>query len=295
MEYRIAKSYEDQGYKIIKVYEQNGKLYADCKSACGRCGGEGVIPSFGHIDKGICFQCGGAGWFSKTVRAYTEEERAKLDATAKKKEENRIAKAQADSEVNKAAWLKKYGMAEQMYIVTGVNTYFIKDDLKAAGARFYTGMGWFFTEQNAPKGYIGSTPAFLYPVAFDDLFQWNCFSKTASYKENALDQLQAAIKAITDAKNAEGSTSEFHGEIGDRIRKEKATFVSQRYFENQWGGKFVYTFEIDGDVLVWFTQSALASGIQPGDEVELSGTIKDHKEYNGIKQTVLNRCVVKEV
>ena len=41
MEYRIAKSYEDQGYKIIKVYEQNGKLYADCKRACDRCGGAG--------------------------------------------------------------------------------------------------------------------------------------------------------------------------------------------------------------------------------------------------------------
>jgi len=296
MEYRIAKSYEEAGYKIIKVYNEGGKLYADCKTACSRCGGSGRLACFGHIEKGICFKCGGQGWFFKTVRAYTENERAKLDATAKKKEEARLAKAQNDSEANKIAWMKKYGMdGGKLLIVAGTNTYDIKDDLKAAGARFYTGLGWFFTEQNAPKGYIGNTPAFLYPVAFDDLFQWNCFSKIASYKENALNQLQADIKAVTNAKSAAESKSEFYGEKGDRIRKERATFVSQRYFENEWGGKFIYTFKIGDNVFTWFTQSTLADGIQPGDEVELSGTVKEHKEYNGVKQTVLNRCIVKGV
>lgn len=296
MEYRIAKSYEEGGYKIVKVYKDNGKLYADCKYACPRCGGSGWIAAFGHIDQGTCFKCGGAAWFYKTVRAYTEDERAKLDAIAKKKEENRIAKAEADSEMNKIAWMKKYGMdGGKLLIVAGVNTYDIKDNLKAAGARFFSGLGWFFTEQNAPKGFATDTPAFLYPVAFDDVFDWNCFQKAAYYKEGALNQIQADIKDITDNKNAEESKSEFYGEVGDRIRKERATFVSQRYFESKWGGKFVYTFEIDGNVFTWFTQSALADNIQPGDEVELSGTVKDHNEYNGIKQTVLSRCIVKGV
>ena len=296
MEYRIARSYEDEGYKIIKVYEQNGKLYADCKRACDRCGGAGEIPYFGHVDQGRCFACGGAKYFYKTFRAYTEAEREKLDAAARAKEEKKKAQAQADSEVNKIAWMKKYGMdGGKLLIVTGTNTYNIKDDLKAAGARFYNGIGWFFTEQNAPKGYVGNTPAFLYPVTFDDLFQWNCFSKTAYFKEDALNQLQAGIKAVTDAKNAAESKSEFYGEKGDRIRKERATFVSQRYFENEWGGKFIYTFKIGDNVFTWFTQSTLADGIQPGDEVELSGTVKEHKEYNGVNQTVLSRCIVKEV
>ena len=296
MEYKIAKSYEEAGYKIIKVYNEGGKLYADCKYACSRCGGAGKIAAFGHIDEGICFKCSGMGWYYKTVRAYTEEEREKLDTIAKKKEENRIAKAQAESEANKIAWMKKYGMdGGKLFVVAGTNTYNIKNDLKAAGARYYDGIGWFFNEQTAPKGYIANTPAFLYPVAFDNLFQWNCFSKKAYYKENALDQLQADIKAVTNAKNAAESKSEFYGTIGDRIRKERATFVSQRYFENEWGGKFIYTFKIGDNVFTWFTQSTLADGIQPGDEVELSGTVKDHKEYNGVNQTVLSRCIVKEV
>ena len=296
MEYRIARSYEDQGYKIMKVYEQNGKLYADCKCACDRCGGAGQIPYFGHIDQGICFACGGAKYFYKTVRAYTEAEREKMDAAAKAKEEKKNAQAQADSEVNKIAWMKKYGMdGGKLFIVAGTNTYHIKDDLKAAGARYYDGIGWFFNEQTVPKGYIANTPAFLYPIAFDDLFQWNCFSKKAFYKENALNQLQADIKAVTNAKNAAENKSEFYGTIGERIRKERATFVSQRYFENDWGGKFIYTFKIGDNVFTWFTQSTLADEIQPGDEVELSGTVKDHKEYNGVNQTVLSRCIVKEV
>jgi hypothetical protein len=296
MEYRLARTYEDAGYKIEKVYSKDGKLYADCKYACSRCGGDGRIAAFGHIDQGICFQCGGVGWYHKTVRAYTEDERARLDAIAKKKEENRIAKAQAESEVNKLAWQKKYGMdGGKLLIVAGTNTYDIKNDLKAAGARYYDGIGWFFNEQTAPKGYIANTPAFLYPIAFDDLFQWNCFSKRAYYKENALDQLQADIKAVTNAKNAAESKSEFYGTIGERIRKERATYVSARYFENDWGGKFIYTFKIGDNVFTWFTQSTLADGIQPGDEVELSGTVKEHKEYNGVNQTVLSRCIVKGV
>ena len=296
MEYRIARSYEDQGYKIIKVYEQNGKLYADCKCACSRCGGKGEIPYFGHIDRGVCFACSGTKYFYKTVRAYTEAEREKMDATARAKEEKKKAQAEAESEVNKIAWMKKYGMdGGKLLVVAGTNTYHIKDDLKAAGARYYDGIGWFFNEQTAPKGYISNSPAFLYPIAFDDLFQWNCFSKKAFYKENALDQLQADIKAVTNAKNAAENKSEFYGIIGERIRKERATFVSQRYFENEWGGKFIYTFKIGDNVFTWFTQSTLADGIQPGDEVELSGTVKDHKEYNGVKQTVLSRCIVKEI
>ena len=296
MNWRLARSYEEDGWKIIEVYNKDGKTYADCKKACDRCGGTGYIAAFGHIDQGICFKCGNHPYAYKTVRAYTEDEREKLDAIAKKKEENRIAKAQAESEVNKIAWMKKYGMdGGKLLVVAGTNTYNIKDDLKAAGARFYNGIGWFFTEQNAPKGYVGNTPAFLYPIAFDDLFQWNCFSKTAYFKEDALNQLQAGIKAVTDAKNAAVSKSEFYGEKGDRIRKERATFVSQRYFENEWGGKFIYTFKIGNNVFTWFTQSTLADGIQPGDEVELSGTVKEHKEYNGVNQTVLSRCIVKEV
>lgn len=34
---------------------------------CGRCGGTGLIPQYGHIAHGVCFQCKGAG--TRTVKA----------------------------------------------------------------------------------------------------------------------------------------------------------------------------------------------------------------------------------
>ena len=93
MEYRLARTNEETGYKIIKVYEENGKMYADCRRPCERCGGTGQLPYYGHIDQGVCFKCGGAKYFYKTFRAYTEEERAKLDETYQKKQDKKINKS----------------------------------------------------------------------------------------------------------------------------------------------------------------------------------------------------------
>ena len=34
--------------------------------------------------------------------------------------------------------------------------------------------------------------------------------------------------------------------------------------------------------------------IKPGDAIDLTGTVKNHTEYNGILQTQLSRCIVKK-
>jgi hypothetical protein len=48
------------------------------------------------------------------------------------------------------------------------------------------------------------------------------------------------------------------------------------------------------NVLTWFCSGkGIDPDIEVGDEVLLTGTVKDHKEYNGVKQTYLNRCIVK--
>ena len=48
------------------------------------------------------------------------------------------------------------------------------------------------------------------------------------------------------------------------------------------------------DIFTWFTTAYIDDEIKPGDKIILSGTVKDHKEYNGIQQTQLNRCIVKK-
>jgi hypothetical protein len=31
-----------------------------------------------------------------------------------------------------------------------------------------------------------------------------------------------------------------------------------------------------------------------GDEIFLTGTVKEHKIYKGVKQTILSRCIIKK-
>ena len=294
MGYRLARTNEEKGYEIIKVYEENGKLYADCRKPCERCGGVGKIPYFGHIDGGVCFKCGGNPWSYSTFRAYTEEERAKLDAAYQKKVDKKIADLEAASEVNKKAWMEKYGFGADgiIFIVAGGNTYNIKDALKDAGARFYQGIGWFFTSQNEaaanlPEGY------FLYKTDIDTVFDWVATQKKMYFKTGALDAIEKGIKDAIVARNEKNSKSRWYGTVGDRIKKQPAVFKEVKSINNEWGGSLLYTFAIGDDVFTWFTQSVIDEDINPGDNIILSGTIKSHTEYGGVLQTQLNRCIVK--
>lgn len=296
MEYKLARTNEECGYKILNVYEQDGKMYAHCRRECERCGGKGQIPYYGHVDEGVCFKCGGAKFFYKDFRAYTEAERAKLDEQNEKRKQKKDEALKEASEENKREWMEKYGFADNIFIVAGCNTYAIKDQLKEAGARFYSGLNWFFTEKNCPaETDILPEGAFFYHVEFDDIFEWNYASKRCYIKTGALDEIAEEIKDIVKKNNASTSKSQHYGELGQRLRKVRAIYKGARCITGEWGSSILYTFEIDDNIFTWFTQSVINDNINIGDEIELSGTIKAHTEYQGILQTQLNRCIVKEI
>jgi hypothetical protein len=295
MEYRLAKTNEEAGYKIIKTFEEDGKMFAECRRPCERCGGKGEIPYYGHIDRGVCFKCGGAKYFYKTFRAYTEVERLKLDEQNEKRKQKKDEALKAESEKNLKEWKEKYGFSDEIFIVAGCNTYAIKDMLKEAGARFYSGLNWFFTEKNLPENLELPEGAFFYNTSFDTVFEWEYSSKRCYLKTGALDIIAEEIKEIVKNKNQATSRSQHYGEIGERIRKAKAIYKGVKCITTDWGSSMLYTFEIDGNIFTWFTQSLIPDGIQPEDEIELSGTIKAHTEFQGILQTQLSRCIVKEV
>lgn len=69
-----------------------------------------------------------------------------------------------------------------------------------------------------------------------------------------------------------------------------------------WETVYIYKFaDEDGNMLVWKTTSSLGywdenddwNVVAPGESIKLRGTVKQHSVYNGVKQTVLNRCIVK--
>ena len=123
---------------------------------------------------------------------------------------------------------------------------------------------------------------------------------------------QAEIQAREEAERAEREArikadkaiSQYVGEVGKRITV-KASYVGSASFEvNSFRGygtetMYVHTFkDADGNKLIWKTSSSLGKWDDNGDyinheygePVDLTGTVKEHKEYREEKQTALNRC-----
>ena len=94
-----------------------------------------------------------------------------------------------------------------------------------------------------------------------------------------------------EREQAEKLASEFVGEIGKRDTF-KLTFTNHLVFENMYGVSYMYFFKDEnGNVFLWTTNKDLE--IEKGGEIEIVGTIKDHKVYRDVKQTVITRCKIK--
>ena len=84
--------------------------------------------------------------------------------------------------------------------------------------------------------------------------------------------------------------SNFYGNIKDKIEKE-LTLQKVFTFETDFGLCHIYKFvDVEGNIFVWKTSKYIAK--EEGEAVKVKGTIKEHNEYRGEKQTVLTRCKI---
>lgn len=98
----------------------------------------------------------------------------------------------------------------------------------------------------------------------------------------------AQRKAIEEKNKEESERSEWVGCIGKRVEISVEDFKVLTGWETQWGYVSVYKFvDKDGNVFTWKT-----SGYLPEKITKLKGTVKEHKEYRGVKQTELSRCKI---
>lgn len=121
--------------------DRNGThYYTDCK--CPKCGGTGNIYYYAHVEGGVCFLCGGSGVHPTQVIVRRAEYQRELDA-------KRLERARKAAPAVNAAFLEREGFSKdgKTYIVLG-DTYAIREDLKAAGAKFSYNLGWHFPEPN---------------------------------------------------------------------------------------------------------------------------------------------------
>lgn len=102
-----------------------------------------------------------------------------------------------------------------------------------------------------------------------------------------------AYKRVHDVR-VERKVSEYHGTVGDKVNL-TLTFKATYSFEGYYGPVHMHRF-VDtetGNIFIWpasrftfFKEDALHT---------VKGTIKAHKDYKDIKQTILTRCKVEEV
>lgn len=91
--------------------------------------------------------------------------------------------------------------------------------------------------------------------------------------------------------NIPAAASQWKGNIKDRISL-TVTCTNKVFLDSNWGTITLYTFkDIDNNIFTWFSSSC-KTNINTNDMLSLTGTIKDHTTYKGIKQTVLTRCKI---
>ena len=87
-------------------------------------------------------------------------------------------------------------------------------------------------------------------------------------------------------RNEAKGNSEYIGNIGEKITVDLKEAKIITSWETVYGITFLWKFiTTDGNTLVW-----KASRYQECEPKHITGTVKDHKEYDGEKQTVLTRC-----
>ena len=295
MEWKVAPSYQHMKIKVVN--EETHKALVEGK--CDRCGGLGFIvarvennqPIPIPVDGGVCYKCNGSGLESKWVKAYTEDEYVKYEAAqerakakrieaAKRKQEEKLAK----SEENRKALLTKWGYDPEnplIWLVGGGSTFEIKDWLKEQGCKFCRELGWYSCKPlDVPEGYG------MVSINFMDVYDWYAPSERFEIKDEAKEIAEAALRTLEPE-----SHSEYVGEIKERLRDLCVTLTAVRTFDGYYGTTFIYTFDYNENVLVWMTSSY--KEIEVGDEVFLTGTVKEHSEYKGVKQTKMSRCIIK--
>lgn len=251
-------------------------------------------------------------------KEYTEEHLKKLEEQRKKREERKNAKRKAQAEELNREFCERNGFNAEgkAYAVLG-DAYANKDKLKSLGMRYKPEIGWYSPER------VDGIPSMEFSVdeAYNTdncgVFLWNSPKKRFFYNGEEISHEDAdacdcwefnvayMVKEENAKRNAEESESGYVGSIGDKVSAE-VTLVRAVDCKYNLGWKSVSSTlyimkDKDGNIFTWKTQGVLSFMPKGGEYYKyidaeypftITGKIKDHNEYNGVKQTVLTRCSV---
>lgn len=100
---------------------------------------------------------------------------------------------------------------------------------------------------------------------------------------------KVARDAEREAKRAAEMVSEYQGKVGERLTIDVASAELVTSWDGYYGWTGLYKFiDNDGNVYMWYS----SSGQRTDGATSITGTVKEHSEYRGVKQTVLTRCKI---
>jgi len=290
-DYYVADSFK--GYELIGDPYRNkaGKMASKARCKCDRCV-KGVYVS--RIENGapvphpaysgVCLACGGSGYITKEIRLYTKAEYDTMQRAKEKATEKREQAMLAGADKKRNDWLEANGFDSEgyTYILVGINSYAVKDQLKAEGWKYNSFLRWHTSETEGSE-YADNV----------EKVHWSEFYSTTAWGDmHPLPDAQKKVDILINGEK-EPSHSEWVGEVGGRIKEVPVKLLGVYGFTGRYGYSQVVKFEDEsGNVFTWFT--AVNIPIKVGATCKLSGTIKKHDEYKGEKTTVLTRCRMME-
>lgn len=279
----VAKSYENMEI-CGEPYSYNNdpkKFYVKVKGPCHRCGGSGHY-SYNSLDGTICYGCRGSGKEIKEVRWYTESQRAALDRAAEKR--SIVQKQKQEERRIKFSARNAFGFGELGFITIlwGDNEK-IKEwrsDLPKYTVMYNTIFGW----------YMPSDKTVEIPKEFNYLrINWEDVRDTTD-SENLLMKDNAVVHQYVHELIYGVSKSEYQGKKDEWLEKD-VTITKNISLSSNFGDSHMHIMEDkEGNVYVWTTAS---KNLEENTSIHMRMKVKEHKEYEGVKQTVVYYCKIK--
>ena len=127
-------------------------------------------------------------------------------------------------------------------------------------------------------------PKYILYLSQNNISKSNEMSEKIEYYKNLY------FETITK-KNIEESPSQFIGNIGDKITIE-AEIYDVKVTNNDYNGKTQYECKLKDENDNKYKTYSIGRVVKIGDDVTLTAKVKDHKEWLGVKFTILYFCKV---
>lgn len=275
-----AKSYD--GMEIMgQPFEHEGKMYVRIKGKCPRCGGSGHY-SYNQMDGTRCYGCNGTGVKMMDVRWYTDAQRASMDKAAEKRAAAKAIKVEEHRIRFAARNALGFGDAGFITILVGDND-FIKDwrtELPQHTVWYNEFFGWFIPGARTPE----TIPSNLRTIRLN----WEVVMDKND-PEGLEMRDNAEVKSYVQTLIYGESKSEYQGSPNEWLVR-KVVIKKNIAADSHYGESHIHIMEdADENQYVWTTAS---KNLEEGATYTIKMKVKEHKEYKGVKQTVVYYCKV---